>query len=108
MMRPLIALLAALPTAGCSLLGICDGPHQVFSSDGDTPGTLRAGVAFQAAYPALAPLSDGSVVCLTCTSFVKLDPRLHVTTEAGGLAYDIATGADDTIYVTLADPDYRS
>jgi outer membrane protein assembly factor BamB len=85
----------------------CIDAHRVVSSDGDEPGTLRAGTAFQAAFPAIAALSDGSPVCLTCTGFMIMDHELDVKQTGGKPPYNLAVGPDDAIYAVQLPAGYK-
>jgi len=94
--------------AGCTDSLECKRAHRVLQSEGNEPGTLRAATVFQAAYPAIAPMSDGSVVCLTCTGFVVMDRTLDVQREGGEPPYSVAVGSDDTIYVAQLPNRYKA
>jgi hypothetical protein len=94
--------------AGCTDSLECKRAHRVVLSDGNEPGTLRAATVFQAAFPAIAPLSNGSVVCLTCTGFMVMDRTLDVQYEGGEPPYNVAVGSDDTIYVVQLPNGYKT
>lgn len=92
--------------SGCT--GYCEDPHVVVSSSDTQPGSLRAGVVFNAYGNSIAARSDGSVLCLTCTAVLTLDQRLRETDRidvAGppGPAF-VAVAPDDSIYAIVRPP----
>jgi hypothetical protein len=109
MSRCLLGALGMLvAVAGCTDAAECKRAHRVVSSDGNEPGTLRVGTVFQAAFPAIAPMSDGSLVCLTCSGFVVMEPGLDVQYEGGKPPYGLAVGSDDTIYAVQVPGGYKA
>jgi hypothetical protein len=92
--------LAGMPAlGGCNVSGsYCEQPHLVLSSSDTQPGTVRAAAVFRTYATGVAALSDGSVVCLTCTGPVVLDVGLHQTRGIDQISPYVAVGPDDTIY----------
>jgi hypothetical protein len=87
----------------------CEPPHVVTASASAEPGTVRIGAAFFAAFPALAPTSDGGVVCTTCLArLTRLDRDLTVQYEVDDASPPVAVGPDDTIYAIVSPGNLRA
>jgi hypothetical protein len=89
--------------SGCGTY--CENPHTVVSSSDTQPGSVRIGVVLRAYASSTATLSDGRVLCLTCTGILMLDERLRETGRMDAEhPSEVAVGPDDSIYAVIRPP----
>src|SRR5262245_45090867 len=89
-----------LAIGGC-VSTYCEPPDQIASSSDTRPGTVRAAAILRTYATGVAALSDGSVVCLTCTGPVVLDRGLHQAHSIDEVSPHVAVGPDDAIYALV-------
>src|SRR5262245_28316712 len=78
--RFILGVAGMLAIDGCDVTSTyCEQPHLVASSSDTRPGAVRAAAVLRTYARGVAALSDGGIVCLTCTGPVMLDVGLHTT-----------------------------
>jgi hypothetical protein len=100
MLRIIPFVAGVLAAGGCDT-SYCEQPHRVASSSDPRPGTVRAAAVLRTYANGVAALSDGSVVCLTCTGPVILDGALHPSHAIDRVSSHVAVGPDDTVYALV-------